>query len=131
MDHDRFVGEIQNRAQLASRGEAIRAIRCTLTTLGERFQAGEAKDLAAQLPMEVDRFLIEAKSGQRFDYDEFLDRVADCEGIERPDAARHARLVVGLVSETVYASEIQEVLSNLPDEYLDLFELVDEDVFPK
>jgi uncharacterized protein (DUF2267 family) len=131
MKHDQFVGEIQNRAELASRGEAIRAIRCTLTTLGERLQPGEAKDLAGQLPMEVDRFLLDAESGQRFSYDEYLDRVADCEGVEHPEAARHARLVVGLVSETVYASEIQEVLSNLPDEYLDLFELVDEEVFPK
>lgn len=131
MDHDQFVAELQNRAELASRGEAIRAIRCTLTTLGERLQAGEAKDLAAQLPMEIDQFLIAAESGQRFTYDEFLDRVSDCEGVERSDAAYHARLVVQLVSETVYASEIQEVLSNLPEAFLDLFELVDEDVFPK
>lgn len=57
--------------------------------------------------------------------------MADCEGLERPEAARHAQLVVQLVSETVYASEIQEVLANLPDEYLELFELVDEEMFPK
>ena len=36
MDHDTFVGQVQNRAELASRGEAIRTIRCTLTALGER-----------------------------------------------------------------------------------------------
>lgn len=131
MDHDQLVGELQNRAQLASRGEAVRAIRCTLTVLGERLQAGEAKDLAGQLPMEIDQFLIQADSGQRFPYEEFLDRVTDCEGVERSEAAYHAQLVVQLVSETVYASEIQEVLSNLPEEYLDLFELVDEEVFPK
>lgn len=131
MDHDQFVAELQNRAQLDSQDEAVRAIRCTLTTLGERLQAGEAKDLAGQLPMEIDQFLLQADSGQRFPYDEFLDRMADCEGVERSEAAYHARLVVQLVTETVYASEIQEVLSNLPEEYLDLFELVDEEVFPK
>ena len=50
MDHDSFIGEVQNRAELASRGEALSATRATLETLGERLQEGQATNLAAQLP---------------------------------------------------------------------------------
>ena len=80
--------------------------------------------------MEIDHFLLEAESGQRFSYEGFLDRVAECEGVDRPDAAYHAQLVMRVVTETVWASEIQDVLATLPEEYLELFELVEEDVFP-
>ena len=50
MDHDSFIGEVQNRAELASRGEALSATRATLETLGERIEEGQATNLAAQLP---------------------------------------------------------------------------------
>ena len=127
MDFHEFVGQIQNRLELPGEGEAVRAIRATLTPLGERLQAGEADDLAASLPMEIDRFLIEADSGQRFDYDEFVDRVAGHEGIDRADAAYHAKVVVAQVAEVTQASEVQQVRDQLPDEFEDLFELVGED----
>lgn len=62
MDFSEFVGQVQHRLELPGEGEALRAIRATLATLGERLQAGEAEDLAASLPMEIDRFLTEADS---------------------------------------------------------------------
>ena len=127
MDFSEFVGEIQHRLELPGEGEAVRAIRATLTSLGERLQAGEAEDLAASLPMEIDRFLTEADSGQRFDYDEFLDRMADHEGIDRADAAYHAKVVVAQVAEVVQGAEMQQVRDQLPDDFDDLFELVGED----
>jgi uncharacterized protein (DUF2267 family) len=36
MQHDEFIGQVQNRAKLPSRGEAEGATRATLETLGER-----------------------------------------------------------------------------------------------
>lgn len=56
MKYDEFMGMVQNRARLASTGEAVRATRATLQTLGQRLFGGEAKDLAAQLPQEVGDF---------------------------------------------------------------------------
>ena len=90
MKYKEFVGQVQNRLELAELGEAVRATRAVLTTLGERLQEGEANDLAGSLPMEIDRYLTEAESGQRFDFAEFVDRVAEREGIERSDAQYHA-----------------------------------------
>ena len=52
MKHDEFIGRVQHYARLASRGDAERATRATLETLGERLAGGEPKDLASQLPPE-------------------------------------------------------------------------------
>jgi uncharacterized protein (DUF2267 family) len=96
-----------------------------LQTLGERLQAGEADDLASPLPMEVDFYLRSAESGQRFDYDEFLDRVEERANVDRSDAAYYGKVVVGLVSELVPAGEIEQVRAQLPADFDTLFDLVD------
>jgi uncharacterized protein (DUF2267 family) len=125
MKFDDFMGQIQNRLELPDTGRAVRATRAVLQSLGERLQAGEAKDLAGPLPMEVDFYLLSAESGQRFDYDEFVDRVTDRANVDRADAAYYAKVVVGLVSEHVPAGEIEQVRAQLPDDYEDLFALID------
>jgi uncharacterized protein (DUF2267 family) len=127
MKHDEFVGAVQHRAELASRGEAIRVTRSTLTTLGERLQPGEASDLAGPLPMEIDIFLQDADSGQLFDYREFVQRVAERSGADVADANYYAKVVMDVVDETTPESELQDVTAQLPDDYNDLFELVGED----
>ncbi|MFB6122423.1 MAG: DUF2267 domain-containing protein [Haloferacaceae archaeon] len=127
MDFSEFVGQVQHRLELSGEGEAVRAARATLTTLGERLQAGEADDLASSLPMEIDRFLREAESGQRFGYDEFIDRVSEREGVDRADAVYHAKVVVGLVGEVTQVTEMRQVENQLPADFGDLFELVEAD----
>ncbi|WP_435319457.1 DUF2267 domain-containing protein [Haloarchaeobius sp. TZWSO28] len=125
MNFSEFVGQVQHRLSLPDEGEALRASRATLSTLGERLQAGEAKDLAASLPMEIDRFLTTAESGQRFDFDEFADRVARRSNTDRPDAIYHAQQIIALVAETVAPGELDQVRGQLPDDYDTLFEFVE------
>lgn len=131
MNFDEFTGQVQNRLELAGTGETLRAIRAVLTTLGERLQAGEAEDLAASLPMEIDRYLLEADSGQRFGWDEFLDRVMEREGMtdsdDRADAAYHARAIVAVANQVVSGNEMRQVRDQLPadEDWDELFELVD------
>jgi len=125
--HDEFVDELQHRIQADSHGETHHAAHAVLETLGERIQDDEAKDLAGSLPMEIDRYLVEADSGQRFGWSAFVERIAQREGVEYPDAQYHAQAVMSMVAEAVPASELQDVRANLPAEYDDLFELVDED----
>lgn len=128
MKFEQFVGQTVNRLELPNRARAVRAIRATLTTLGERLQEGEATDLAASLPMEIDYYLLSADHGQRFSFDAFIDRVMDRENMaadKRGDAVYHVKIVMQLVSESVPQGEIEDVRNNLPDEYNPLFELVD------
>ena len=125
MKYDDFMGQVQNRLELSDTGRAVRATRAVLQSLAERLQRGEAEDLAGPLPMEVDFYLESADHGQRFDYDEFLDRVADRASVDRSDAAYYAKVVVGLVSELVPTGEIEQVRAQLPDDFDDAFEMVD------
>ncbi|MGM0592553.1 MAG: DUF2267 domain-containing protein [Halobacteriota archaeon] len=128
MKYAAFTTEVQNRLELEDKGEAVRAIRAVLTTLAERLQPEEANDLAGPLPMEIDRYLREADAGQRFSFEEYLDRVADIEGTDDQQALSHAETIVGLVSEVVPSGELKQVRSQLPPDFDALFAQVNEDV---
>lgn len=130
MNFDEFTGQVQHRLELPETGEAVRATRATLSTLGGRIQEGDATDLASSLPMEIDWYLTGAvqEHGQRFEWDEFLDRVSDIEGIDRSEAAYHAQVVVDLVETAATETDFQQLRDGLPEgeEGWDtLFELVD------
>ncbi len=124
MKHDEFIGQVQYRAQLSSRGDAERATRATLETLAERLAGGEAHDLASQLPREIGEHLKREWSGigERFSLDEFFRRVSHREGADLPDAIFHARVVMEVVSEAVSKGEMDDVRAQLPAEFDRLFE---------
>ncbi|MCU4925759.1 DUF2267 domain-containing protein [Halobacteria archaeon AArc-dxtr1] len=126
MNYKEFIGQVQHRLEFAQFGQAVRATRAVLTTLGERLQEGEATDLASPLPMEIDRYLIEAEHGQRFDYQEFLDRVADRANVDRPDANYHAQQIVAIVADVVPPGNIEKADNQLPEDFDPLFGLIDE-----
>ncbi|MBP2250675.1 uncharacterized protein (DUF2267 family) [Halarchaeum solikamskense] len=129
MDHDEFVGDVQHRLELASRGEAIRATRAVLETLGERLQADEAADLAGPLPMEIDRFLHAAGSGQLFDFDEYVARVSQRARVDPAEVAFYAKVVVDVVADAVPEAELDDVTAQLPADYDDLFELLGDESY--
>lgn len=124
MKHDEFIGQVQHRARLGSRGEAERATRATLETLAERLAGGEAKNLASQLPQEIGEHLRREWSGigERFSLDEFFRRVSLREGVDLPDSIFHARAVIEVVSEAVSKGEMDDVRAQLPAEFDRLFE---------
>jgi len=82
VDHDQFIGQVQHRARLGSRGDAERATRATLETLAERMADGAAHNLAAQLPSEIGEHLRRnapdhAGTGEPFSLDEFFERATE------------------------------------------------------
>ena len=132
MNFDEFTGQVQHRLELPGTGETVRAIRATLMTLGQRIQAGEATDLASNLPMEIGWYLTGPvrEHGERFDWREFVARVAEIEGVDPPEAAYHAQVVMDLVSAVSPPSEIQQIREQLPQDEDDenwrkLFEVID------
>jgi uncharacterized protein (DUF2267 family) len=125
MDFSDFTGDVQHRLELGTQGEAVRASRAVLQTLAERLHEGEATDLAGPQPMEIDWYLESAEHNQRFDWDEFVDRVGERANIEESDAVFYAQAVVALVGDIVPESELDDVRNSLPEEEFDtLFELV-------
>lgn len=125
MDYSEFIGEVQHRIEVGDQAHAVRTTRAVLTTLGERIQAGEAGDLAAPLPMEIDRYLLEADSGERFGWDEFVQRVSERANVDEPEAVFRAQAVIELVWSLEPVGEDRDVRQSLPGEFDDLFEFVD------
>ncbi|MFC4541407.1 DUF2267 domain-containing protein [Halosolutus amylolyticus] len=132
MNFDEFTGTVQHRLELPDTGRTVRAIRATLMTLGQRLPEGNAADLAGSLPLEIRWYLTGAvqEHGQRFDWQEFVERVSEIEGVDPPEAAYHARVVVDLVETAVPPSDFQQLRDQLPESEGDenwrkLFEVVD------
>jgi uncharacterized protein (DUF2267 family) len=124
MKHDEFIGQVQHRARLSSRGDAERATLATLRTLGERLAGGEAKDFASQLPPQLAEYALsgQAGAGERFSVDAFFQRVSDREGVDLPKAIFHAKAVISVLQEALTKGEVNDIRAQLPAEYSRLFD---------
>ena len=133
MRYDEFLGHVQHRARLGSRGEAERATRATLETLAERLVGGEAHDLASQLPAELAHSLQlpDAGIGVKLTLDEFFELVREREGVELEEATLHARVVIGVLTEAVSQGEIKDVRVQLPAAFAQLFNVENEGDLPE
>ncbi|HEY9474047.1 MAG TPA: DUF2267 domain-containing protein [Mycobacteriales bacterium] len=120
MQHDEFIGQVQHRARLSSRGEAERATRATLETLGERIPEHLAENLAAQLPQEIGEHLRRTVTlggegtGERFGLPEFVSRTAIRSGSDEPAAVYQARVVLEVVDDAVAPGMMAKVREALP-----------------
>ncbi len=135
MNYDTVIGEVQNRAGLDSREDALRAARITLETVSERVDPGAADDVAAQLPDEIGRHLSKVDEVETFDWDEFVTRVEEKGDYdpqdEEADAVNHARVVMDVVDDAVTGDVLEDVRAELPnDDWENLFEFVDQDEVP-
>jgi uncharacterized protein (DUF2267 family) len=106
MQHDAFIGQVQARARLDSRGTAETVTRASLETLAERVPASVAEKLAAQLPWEIGEHLRrvahapdEPRTGVRMSRQEFFERVAARAHTGIPKAVHDARCVIEVADE--------------------------------
>ena len=99
-EYEQFITLVEQKAKL-SRDEAEAATRATLQTLAERISAGQARDLAEQLPPELAPWLATIGGAEPFDVDEFLRRVAEREDTDISRAERDARAVFAALGRSV------------------------------
>lgn len=123
MQHDTFIGQVQARAHLGSRGAAETATRASLETLAERVPATLAEHLAAQLPREIGEHLRrvafaadEPETGVRMSSQEFFERVAQRAGTGYPKAVHESRCVVEVVGEATDSILTDKVRQSLDAE---------------
>jgi uncharacterized protein (DUF2267 family) len=115
--HDTFVTTVGEVAGI-SRERAERAVEATLRTLSERITGGEVRQLRVLLPREMRPLLpVVPEEAERFGLDEFLRRVAEREGVDRPAAAEHARAVFVALGMAVAPGELKDVARQLPKEF--------------
>jgi len=127
MDFDEFIGQVMDKLQIGERSKGVRAVRATLTTLAERLQEGEATDLASSLPMEIDFYVLNAEHGQKFDSNEFIERVAEIEKIDKADAAYHTRIIMQTLNQAIPEGQMKDIRNSLPEEYQTIFELINKE----
>ena len=120
MQYEDFVSSVQARAG-RPRDETETLVHATLRVLAERLTAGEAYDLRAQLPGELQADLIPPEpEAQAFGPDEFARRVARMASV--PEAEAWEGMVAVLVSlrDAVEPGEFDDVLSQLGREFAQL-----------
>ena len=121
MEYDEFMREVKRRAELEDDLQAERAVEATLATIAERLRERQADQLARQLPKELKPYLKQQDAQKELAMDEFYNAVSLRESIGFPMARQHARAVMSVVRDRVPLDEIRDVLAELPDEYVDLF----------
>jgi uncharacterized protein (DUF2267 family) len=121
MKGDQFISEVRNLAEVDSKEEAEKATRATLETLKERLAGNEPSNLAAQLPPEIAPYLDGEGGRDSFSVDEFYERVARKEGVSQDEAVKHARAVATVVQTAVTGGEVDDVRSQLGNDYEELF----------
>ncbi len=101
---------------------AERAIIATLETLSERLTGGEANDLTAQLPGELQAPLQRsAEEAEGFSLDEFYRRVAEREGVDIETARNDASAVMTVLRLAVTPGQLDALMAQLPSEFNALF----------
>lgn len=124
MNHDTFIDNVGQRAGVSSDQAALIA-RATLETLADRLTAGEALDLAAQLPEPLQLAMRQrTETADRFGLGEFTHRVAERAGIDEAAAVNGIRAVFTTLREAITGGEFDDVLTQLPREFAELAEPV-------
>jgi uncharacterized protein (DUF2267 family) len=122
MKEEEFEKEVSRRAGLP-RDRARVLIRATLETLADRLTAGEAHDVASQLPEPMKEWLIPGvPEAERFGVEEFIRRVSDRARVPPEEARRAVEAVFTTLHKAITGGEFKDMLAQLPDEYLELVE---------
>lgn len=123
MKYEQFLKQVQTVAQLTDRAEAERATQATLEVLKQRVVGDEAKDLASQLPKELQEYLRgrEGLQGETFSLQEFYQRIADHADLSPETVPIQARAVITVIQAAVTPGEFRDLKANFSEDYADLF----------
>ena len=121
MTREQFIDRVQWVGRFDSKRQAEKAIRAVLETLARRLTEKEARHLWHELPPKIEIFVKHERGHEKFGLDEFLDMVAEHEGVAFQDAVHHAEAVLGVLQENISPRELKEMLSLLPEDYAGFF----------
>jgi uncharacterized protein (DUF2267 family) len=117
MKYDEFIARVAESTGV-SESEAEELTRAVLTTLAERITGGEARDLAAQLPIPLQNPLLgAAEEAEAFSFEEFVHRTADRAGSDPGVAEMAVDAVMATLRDAVTPGEFDDVLSQLPEDF--------------
>jgi len=112
-----FLESVTVRGRLSPQ-QVERLTEATLTVLADRISAGEAEDLAAQLPKGVRDWLVSKEEpAQKFDLEDFIRRVSERAAVDLDTATRGTWAVLSTIRRGVTTGEFEDMLAQLPKEF--------------
>ncbi|MGC5020801.1 DUF2267 domain-containing protein [Micromonospora sp. DT47] len=127
MEYQDFINAVATRAKVST-DQAATLTRATLETLAGRISAGQAEDLAYQLPEGLDDCLREPLRREHatssFGLEEFVQRVGDRPGVDRALAGAGVRAALTTLREAVSRDEFDDAVAQLPTEFWQVIEPV-------
>ncbi|MEH0844509.1 DUF2267 domain-containing protein [Micromonospora sp. CPCC 205711] len=120
MNDNEFLGLVATRSGMSSE-QATAVTRATLTTLAERIDGGEARDLADQLPEALRAYAFGgSEAAERFGLEVFVDRVSGRADLDADRARDGVTAVFGVLRDALGPSGYEQVVTQLPAEYGDV-----------
>ena len=117
MNQKEFLESVTVRGRLSPQ-QVERLTEATLTVLADRISAGEAEDLAAQLPKGVRDWLVSKEEpAQKFDLEDFIRRVSERAAVDLDTATRGTWAVLSTIRRAVTTGEFEDMLAQLPKEF--------------
>jgi uncharacterized protein (DUF2267 family) len=117
MKYDEFIARVAENVGVSS-AEAEKLASATLQTLAERISGGEARDLAAQLPLPLqDALLPASEEAEGFSFKEFVRRTAERAEMDAGVAEIAVDAVLVTLRDAVTPGEFDDVLSQLPQDF--------------
>ncbi|MBQ0906733.1 DUF2267 domain-containing protein [Micromonospora sp. U21] len=126
MNYPELIGAVARRAGVPFE-QAPTITRAALKTLAERISGGEARQLAEQLPDQLEDDLRKPpwdEFAESFSLEEFTRRVSERAGVDTPVARAATRTVLTTLREAVTTREFDDMVSQLPKEYREVIEQV-------
>jgi uncharacterized protein (DUF2267 family) len=130
MDYQGFVTTVERLAGIPH--DQAATITCfTLNTLAQRITLGELEDLAPHLPEQLRTCIQREGPVDTFDADEFLRRIQQKIGADRPTAERVARAVLAALWTAVGPKEFHDMCSQLTKDFGPLVEAAEREAPPR
>lgn len=121
MRYDEFLARVRDHGEYADQAEADRTARAVLGLLAQRLVDGERKDLAAQLPAQLQDAVLTGAPQEAFGVEEFLRRLAQQLSATEETARWGASAVLTTLAAAVSGGELNQILTQLPAGYAPLF----------
>lgn len=120
MNDNEFLTLVATRSGMSSE-QATAVTRATLTTLAERIDGGEARDLAGQLPAGLKAYAFGgSETAERFGLDVFVQRVSGRADVDADRARDGVTAVFDVLREALGPSDYEQAVAQLPAEYGDV-----------
>ncbi|QDG52401.1 DUF2267 domain-containing protein [Persicimonas caeni] len=122
MDYETFIDHLEQHTDLWSREKVEQVAATTLEVLGETLSTPERTWVSKRLPARLGDALTRTWGGQRFDMDEFKDRISHREGLVEDFAGEQAQVVCQVLADDLDKEVVEYLIAHLPAPFPALFQ---------